>query len=357
MRGAVVKTDTRVRHGGSPRRLFTSVYGRSSKRVRATNHRGIGVTKRRGTDATNRRDEPSSRTVVLKLGGELLEAQRMGDMARMIARAAKTTRLVVVHGGGKEIDAALAHASIPKRQVDGLRITDRATLEVVISVLAGSINTRFVAAINAAGAPAVGLTGADAGVGPVKPAPKHRATNGEFVDLGLVGEPVGEPDVPLVDVLSSRGYVPVIACIGASRGGGLFNVNADTLAARLATRLPAARLIIAGATPGVVDSEGRTIATIDGAAIDRLVGSGTATAGMVAKLRACRDAAGGRVGDVVIADGREPRRLTGLISGTGARHGRWTVVEGDPGGTKNEERRTKNGTKNKERRTRTKNRN
>ena len=97
---------------------------------------------------------------------------------------------MVVHGGGKEIDAALAQASIPKHQVDGLRITDEATLQVVIAVLAGSINTRLVAAINAAGGRAVGLTGADAGVGPVKAAAPHRATNGEFVDLGLVGEPL-----------------------------------------------------------------------------------------------------------------------------------------------------------------------
>ena len=109
---------------------------------------------------------------MLKIGGELLEdGARMKAVARLIARvAAEAQPLVVVHGGGKEIDAALAQAAIPKHQVDGLRITDEATLQVVIAVLAGSINTRLVAAINAAGGQAVGLTGADAGVGPVKAA-------------------------------------------------------------------------------------------------------------------------------------------------------------------------------------------
>ncbi len=128
------------------------------------------------------------RPTLLKLGGELLEnEQKIAAVARAIARA--TGPLVVVHGGGKEIDAALAAAGIAKRQVDGLRVTDAPTLEIVVSVLAGAINTRFVAAINGAGGMAVGLTGADAGVAPVKKAPAHRATNGELVDLGLVGEP------------------------------------------------------------------------------------------------------------------------------------------------------------------------
>ena len=94
---------------------------------------------------------------------------------------------MIVHGGGREIDAALAQVGIPKRQVDGLRVTDADTLNIVVSVLAGSINTKFVAAINAAGGKAVGLTGADAGVAPVEKAAPHKATSGETVDLGMVG--------------------------------------------------------------------------------------------------------------------------------------------------------------------------
>ena len=177
---------------------------------------------------------------MLKIGGELLEdGVRMKAIARLVKRVAGRAPLVVVHGGGKEIDAALAQAAIPKHQVDGLRITDEATLNIVIAVLAGSINTRLVAAINAAGGQAVGLTGADAGVGPVKAAPPHRATNGEFVDLGLVGEPLPGAGAPLLDTLCAAGFVPVVACIGASREGKLFNVNADRLAGSLAVRLSA----------------------------------------------------------------------------------------------------------------------
>ena len=135
-----------------------------------------------------------------------------------------------MHGGGREIDAALAQVGIPKRQVDGLRVTDEETLNIVVSVLAGSINTKFVAAINAAGGKAVGLTGADAGVAPVKKAAPHKATSGETVDLGLVGMPAAAKTPAVIHALCKAGFVPVIACVGADKDGQLFNVNADTLA-------------------------------------------------------------------------------------------------------------------------------
>jgi acetylglutamate kinase len=253
----------------------------------------------------------------------LEDKDRTKAMARVIARAAQQVKLVVVHGGGKEIDAALAQASIPKHQVDGLRVTDERTLQVVVSVLAGSINTRFVAAINAAGGRAVGLTGADAGVAVVKAARPHRATNGEFVDLGLVGEPVAGVGSPLIETLARHGFTPVIACIGAAKDGTLFNVNADTLAASVATRIKASRLIFAGGTPGVLDASNQTIKALTKDAIDDLVGSGTATAGMVAKLRASRVALDSGVRDVAIADGRSAK-LAALVTGTAPRTGAWT---------------------------------
>jgi len=129
--------------------------------------------------------------IVLKLGGELLEqAEDLGRVARGIAALSTRTPLVVVHGGGKEIDAALAVAGIPKRQVDGLRVTDEPTLDVVVAVLAGAINTRLVAAVRRAGARPVGLTGADATVATVKRAAPITTVAGERVDLGLVGAPV-----------------------------------------------------------------------------------------------------------------------------------------------------------------------
>jgi acetylglutamate kinase len=253
---------------------------------------------------------------VLKLGGELLEnEQKMTAVARAIAQAAGP--LVVVHGGGKEIDAALAAAGIPKRQVDGLRVTDAPTLDIVVSVLAGVINTRFVAAINRAGGTAVGLTGADAGVAPVKKAPVHRAANGDLVDLGLVGEPARAAAPALISLLVARGYLPVIACLGAARNGQLFNINADTLAGSLAVRLGASRLLVAGGTPGVFDEQGRTIPSLAPRDVKALVTSGTASAGMIAKLSACVAAVKGGVKDVAIVDGRDVK-VMGRLLATGA---------------------------------------
>jgi len=256
------------------------------------------------------------RVAVLKLGGELIENDlRLKALGRAITSAAKKGRLVVVHGGGREIDAALAQIGIPKRQVDGLRVTDGETLNIVVSVLAGSINTKFVAAINAAGGKAVGLTGADAGVAPVEKAAPHKATSGETVDLGMVGTPIKAQSPDVIETLCRAGYIPVVACVGASKNGKLFNVNADTLAGSLAARLKAKRLVIAGATPGVLDKKNQTIPKLDRERIEKLVKSGTANAGMVAKLAACQAALKGGAKNVVIVDGRAPGRLVKAVAG------------------------------------------
>ena len=257
------------------------------------------------------------RRVVLKLGGELLEQpDELQRLAAGIARLAERVALVVVHGGGREIDAALATAGIPKQQVDGLRVTDARTLDVVVAVLAGAINTRLVAALRAAGARPVGLTGADAAVVTVKRAGPIASVAGGTVDLGLVGSPINNGAPQLLTDLLTRGYLPVVACIGATRHGQLLNVNADTLAAHLAGALGAARLVIAGGTSGVLDDEGRTIEQLTTRAAARLVKAGTANKGMVAKLDACRAALKKGVGDVVIANGREVALET-LAAGSG----------------------------------------
>jgi acetylglutamate kinase len=263
--------------------------------------------------------------VVLKLGGELLEDRsRLAAVVSVIARIAgpstalRTGRgapLVVVHGGGKEIDAALKTAGIEKRQIDGLRVTDEATLAVVVAVLAGTVNTRFVAALTAAGVRAVGLTGADGGCGLSEIAPPHRTADGRVVDLGRVGIPSATSDTTLLTTLLGDGFVPVVACIGIGPDGALLNVNADTLAGRLAARLGAARLVIAGTTPGVLRADGSTAPALDAAAIGQLVTDGTATAGMIAKLRACEQAVAAGVGDVVIVDGRDESALDAATTG------------------------------------------
>jgi acetylglutamate kinase len=257
--------------------------------------------------------------VVVKLGGELLEsAERLEAVVHAIAHIAAGDLhppLAIVHGGGREIDAALKIAGIEKRQVDGLRITDEPTLNIVVSVLAGSVNTRFVAALVARRVAAVGLTGADAACGLSEQAPAHRAVDGTIVELGYVGVPVGRTDTRLLDALLDTGFVPVVGSIGISRDGQLLNVNADTFAGHVAARLRARRLVIAGTTPGVLDDAGRTILTLESSAIDRLVGERTATAGMIAKLRACEHALAHGVEDVVIIDGRDQQALEAAALG------------------------------------------
>jgi len=255
--------------------------------------------------------------LVLKFGGELLEERsRMDAVVAAVTQIAATgVSLVVVHGGGKEIDAALATAGVPKRQVDGLRITDEATLDLVVSVLAGAVNTRFVAALSAAGTQAVGLTGADGACGLSEVAPPHHTVDRRAVDLGRVGLPTSKADMRLLHTLLHDRFVPVVASIGVDREGRLLNVNADTMAGHLAGRLRARRLIIAGSTAGVLDASSRTIPLLDPAAIEQLVSGGTATAGMIAKLRACEQALAGGVDDVVIVDGRDQDALRAAASG------------------------------------------
>jgi acetylglutamate kinase len=256
--------------------------------------------------------------LVLKIGGELLDDPRWleGVVAAIATIAASGVPLVVAHGGGREIDAALRIAGIEKRQVEGLRITDERTLDVVVSVLAGTVNTRFVAALMAADVPAVGLTGVDGACGLSEAAPPHRTVDGRSVDLERVGVPSEQADMRLLTALLGDRFLPVIASIGVGGDGRLFNVNADTFATHLAARLGARRLVIAGTTPGVLGDNGATVPVLDGGGIGRLVAGGTATAGMIAKLRSCERALEGGVEDVVIVDGRD--RLALQAAATGA---------------------------------------
>jgi acetylglutamate kinase len=268
------------------------------------------------TAASDAAGAASPAPLVVKFGGELLEdPARLAASARAVSVIARRVPVAIVHGGGKEIDAALKAAGIEKRQVDGLRITDEATLEVVVNVLAGAVNTRFVARLGLEGVSAVGLTGADSGCGLCEPAPPHHTVDGRVVDLGRVGVPVAAADVQLVATLARAGYVPVIASIGVGADGRLFNVNADSFAGHLAARLHAPRLVIAGTTAGVLDDTGATIPALEPADVDRLIGSGTATAGMIAKLRACEQALAGGANDVVIVDGRDEAALVAAALG------------------------------------------
>lgn len=244
-------------------------------------------------------------TTVLKLGGELLDdATAVQAAAAAIVRLASDGPLVVVHGGGRAIDAELHARGIAPRFADGLRVTDVAALDTVVSVLAGRINTALVAAIGVAGGRAAGLTGADGSIGVSSPAGIRETVAGEPIDLGLVGHPDGT-DMSLLTGLLGLGFVPVVASIGVSRSGALLNVNADTLAGHIAATLPARRLIVAGTTAGVLDLEGRTIAQLSTSDIETMTASGAAHSGMIAKLNACRSALAAGVDDVSIVSGRD----------------------------------------------------
>ena len=273
--------------------------------------------------STNRRLKPKSSTssakvtpkakrekvTVLKLGGELLEGlKQLKKTVAVINKFAKESPLVVVHGGGREINAELARLGIEKRSIDGIRITNIATLSVVIAVLAGTVNTRLVATLVSHGIRAIGLTGADDAIGLVEPAPKHRTASGRNVSLGRVGRPSGVAAPQLLIDLYKNGYVPIVASIGTSLDGRLFNVNADTLAGHLAGVLKAKRLIIAGTTTGVLNERQQTIPQLDDNGINSLISSGQAHAGMVAKLLACREAVHHGVGEVIVINGRKPYR-------------------------------------------------
>jgi acetylglutamate kinase len=245
--------------------------------------------------------------LVLKLGGELIEtAADQRAIADAVARLAMSRPVVVVHGGGKAIDTELTRRAITPAKIDGLRLTDTDTLETVVSVLAGSANTALVAACVSAGVAAVGLTGVDAGTCPSVRSAAYRTAAGTLVDLGWVGDPtVVNP--ALVEVLLAQRFVPVMASIGfdaESADPQLLNINADVMACRLATALPGCDLVIAGTTPGVLDATGAPLLALDEDGIDAAITSGTATAGMIAKLSACRQALADGVGSVRLVDGR-----------------------------------------------------
>ncbi len=274
---------------------------------------------------------------VLKLGGELIEtaaaragvAAMIADVTRAAARrgagsSSDRAGLIIVHGGGKAIDAELARRGIRPKKVDGLRVTDADTLDAVVAVLAGSANTALVASLVAAGVGAVGLTGVDAACGRAVHAAPLTSTTGAVVDLGLVGDPA-EADPALFRTLMTAGYVPVVACLGVDDAGQVLNVNADVMACRIAAAVGASELTIAGTTAGVLDAAGRTIAALDTDGMDAMIASGAANAGMVAKLNACRAALDAGVGTVRIVDGKD--MVTGTTLMTGAYVGR-PVLQG-----------------------------
>ncbi len=250
--------------------------------------------------------------VLVKLGGTLLDApeSRRRLAAELTAAAARDASLVVVHGGGKQMTRFLAERGVESRFVNGLRVTTPETIDAVLKVFAGSVNHELVAAMIAAGAPAVGLTGIDACLVEAEPLDP---------ELGAVGRPACvNPE--LLELLCGHRYVPVVACVAGDRCGRIYNVNADQMAAACAAAFAAELLVFLTDVPGVMGADRQVCAKLSSAECRALIEQGVATGGMQAKLNAATDALEKGVRKVVIAPGSEPgiigRLLGGVASGT-----------------------------------------
>lgn len=248
---------------------------------------------------------------VVKLGGSLLEdpERRARALAAVASRWVAGERLVLVHGGGRRIDAALASLGIPRRICQGLRVTDAATLEVVIAVLCGGVNKSLVAELTARGIRCAGISGLDGGTLQAEP---HPAVEG--VDLGFVGA-MTSADSALAQALLGSGFLPVLAPVAAGPGGEALNVNADSAAAALAAALGAERLVFLTDVEGLLDARGCRIEHLDANGLAALREAEFVTGGMRPKLEACARALEQGVPTVCIAG--PGRHGTVLVDGVG----------------------------------------
>lgn len=236
-------------------------------------------------------------TDVVKLGGSLLEKRDLRHAALEAVATAWSSgkRSIVVHGGGKRIDAMLAALDIPKKVQGGLRVTDAETLDVVVSILSGLVNKTLVAELRGRGIRAAGLSGAD---GDTLWAEFHEAIEG--VDLGFVGRVV-RCDPTLLSAVLGAGFLPLVASVALGREGTLLNVNADSAASALAGALGAKRLVFLTDVEGVKGADGAVIERIDARGVRALLASPAVTGGMKPKLRAAVEALEAGVPEVLIA--------------------------------------------------------
>jgi len=270
-------------------------------------------------------------TFVIKYGGH---AMGDPDLAKLFARDVVLLRQVginpvVVHGGGPQIGQMLERLRIKSEFVDGLRVTDQATVDVVEMVLAGSINKQIVSAINEAGGFAVGLSGKD---GNLIRAQKVRRTKRDpesnierILDLGLVGEP-SRITPHILDFYEESDITPVIAPIGIGPAGETLNINADTVAGAIAGAIGARRLLMLTDVEGVLDKDDRLIPDMTASTARAAIADGTIVGGMIPKIETCLAAVDAGVDGAVIIDGRVPHAvLLELFT----EHGAGTLVRAD----------------------------
>lgn len=253
-------------------------------------------------------------TFVVKYGGHAMGQEHLAqEFARDIVLLKQVgIDPIVVHGGGPQIKVMLDRLKIESSFVDGLRVTDAATVEVVEMVLAGKINKEIVGAIQAVGGKAVGISGKDARLIEARRLTRTRRVPGsdvdEVVDLGFVGEPC-RIDRSILDVLAGSEIIPVVAPVGMGEDGQTYNINADTAAGAIAGAIGAKRLLMLTDVQGVLDRERRLLTWLSTAQVRELIADGTISGGMIPKVETCLQAVEQGVEAATILDGRVPHAL------------------------------------------------
>ena len=250
------------------------------------------------------------RTIVIKYGGSAMVDE---DLKRGFARDVVLMKLVgmnpvVVHGGGPQIASLLERIGKKSEFVDGLRVTDRETIDVVEMVLGGLVNKSIVALINAQGGRAVGLSGKDGGMIQARKLLLRQGQSddeGGVIDIGQVGE-IEQINPAVVDTLDQANFIPVIAPIGAGTDGKAYNINADTVAGALAVTLKAEKLILLTNTPGVLNSDDQLLELLSETEAQNLIEQGVISGGMLPKVQCALEAVAGGVRTATISDGRVP---------------------------------------------------
>lgn len=250
------------------------------------------------------------KTIVVKYGGNAMteEALKQGFARDVVLLKLVGLNPVIVHGGGPQINDLLKRVGKQGEFVQGMRVTDRETMDVVEMVLGGQVNKDIVNLINQHGGRAVGLTGKDGGFIRAKKLKMKSAESGEDIDIGHVGEVVGI-DPELVSLLDTKDFIPVIAPIGVGEHGEAYNINADLVAGKLAETLKAEKLILLTNTTGVLDKDGNLLTGLTAARVDELIADGTISGGMIPKIAMALEAVKHGVKTSHIIDGRVEHAL------------------------------------------------
>lgn len=260
----------------------------------------------------------TGKTVVIKYGGKAMTEDALKDRFALDVVLLKYVGLnpVIVHGGGPQIDQMLNRLGLEAKFRQGVRVTDRPTMDVVEMVLGGKINKEIVALLNRHGARAVGLTGKDGGLIQAKPLTAKAWAESLYTDpdgspeedFGLVGE-VQSVDPQILLKLQQENFIPVIAPIGTDREGRTYNINADLVAGAVAAALRAEKLLVLTDVKGIRDAKGRHVSTLSRKDMQRMVKKGTISEGMLPKVHACLTALDGGVRKAHIIDGRMPHAI------------------------------------------------